>query len=260
MQQTSEDLIVLIVATSIALLVFAIMTIWLFIYFHRRKVKFIKDMQAQEAEFQEELVKSKMEISEQTLQNIGWELHDNIGQLLSVAQLKLKMLIRDRDNQEDANLSEVSDIIGTSLREVRSLSKSLNKEYFQKQGLVKSLGIELERFDKLRFLNTTLKIEGPEKSLKPENELIIFRILQEFFANAIKHSKAENLGLLLDYSDRHLMVTAHDDGIGFNVGKGHNGTGLINMKSRSKLLNADIKISSSPGTGTTLTLKYPYQE
>ena len=259
MQQTSEDLIVLIIATSIALLVFAIMTIWLFVYFHRRKVKFIKDMQAQQALFQDELLKAKMEISEQTLQNIGWELHDNIGQLLSVAQLKLKMLLRDQSKEEDHSISEVTEIVGNSLREVRSLSKSLSKEYFQKQGLVRSLHIELDRYDKLRFLKTTFKILGEERPLKPENELIIFRILQEFFANAIKHSKAEKLGLILDYSDQFLLVQAHDNGIGFDTLTEHTGSGLINMKSRAKLLDANIDIHSKPGEGTDLILKYPYQ-
>jgi len=83
-------------------------------------------------------------------------------------------------------------------------------------------------------------------------------MLQEFFTNTIKHSKATDLEVRLNYSSYTLEVTAKDNGIGFNYeqARARNGIGLTNIEARGKLIGATIAISSQEGEGTRLRLTY----
>ena len=79
--------------------------------------------------FQEELSNSQLEIQEQTFKNIAWELHDNVGQLLSVANLQLNMLLNNSDEKIHDQIKETKEVIVATVDEVRSLSKTLNKSF-----------------------------------------------------------------------------------------------------------------------------------
>ncbi|GAB5400229.1 MAG: hypothetical protein Aureis2KO_18140 [Aureisphaera sp.] len=208
--------------------------------------------------FQQELASSRLEIQEQTFKNIAWELHDNVGQLLSVANLQLNMLMTAPvDNMQD-QIKDTKDVIVATVEEVRSLSKTLNTEVVLNNGLVESVKTELERFNRLNFLHADLKIDGEETVIRKEDEIIIFRILQEFFSNVIKHAKADKLFVHLYYDNKQLQIIANDDGEGFDTSKKSGNSGLQNMKSRASLLGADLNLTSQLGEGTKLQLTYPY--
>ena len=195
---------------------------------------------------------------EQTFKNIAWELHDNIGQLLSVVNIQLNMLLHNTPKKYHEQIGETKDVVKDTVNEIRTLSKILNNDVILKNGLVTSLRLELERFNKLNFLQANLTIEGLEVSLKSNDEIIIFRILQEFFSNVIKHAKAKELFVLLKYEDNVFEILAKEDGVGFNSDLITHNSGMVTMKSRAELLNAELSITSKIGVGTTLFLKYPY--
>lgn len=218
----------------------------------------IERLEAQQR-FQEELANSQLEIQEQTFKNIAWELHDNVGQLLSVANLQLNMLINVSAENMRGQIQETKDVIVATVEEVRSLSKTMNTEVILNNGLVKSVQVELERFNRLNFLQADLKIDGnDEQSIKNEDEIIIFRILQEFFSNVIKHARANKLFVHLYYKKDVLEINVVEDGVGFNTSQKSHSSGLRNMKSRANLLGAQFQLQSSIGEGTQLQLIYPY--
>ncbi len=248
-------LIIYFVAILLFLAVFAIIFV---IAFQRRKNKFLMDRLEAKQKFEKELANSQLEIQEQTLKNIAWELHDNVGQLLSVANIQLNMLLNTTPLEFHDQIKETKEVVKESVTEIRSLSKILNSDVIQKNGLVTSLKLELERFNRLNFLEATFKIEGNEAFIKSENEIIIFRILQEFFSNVIKHAKANNLLVHLNYKQTELEITAKDDGVGFDPTQNNENSGMQTMKGRAELLEADLSISSKIGEGTNLFLKYPY--
>jgi signal transduction histidine kinase len=250
----------LILVATITLIILVAMIIILFVTFQSKKNKYILDQLEAEKKREEEIAKSKMEIQEQSLRNIGWELHDNIGQILSTAKMQLNILKPRLPNEHHQSLGEVSDLIGDSLQEIRLLSKTLNPDVIRNLGLVRSIGFELERFNKLKFLNATLSINGEEVALDQKDEIILFRILQEFFSNAIKHSKASTLTVLLEYLPEKLLITAQDNGVGFDVQKSMTGSGLINMKSRALMIGGTYAIKSSPNEGVNLLLCYNYRK
>lgn len=249
----------LIVYFISVLLFFAVFSIVFVIAFQRRKNKFLKDRYESERKYQRELTNSKIEIQEQTLKNIAWELHDNIGQLLSVANIQLNILINSAPEILHDQLKETKGIVKDSLLEIRSLSKVLNNEVVLKNGLFASLEVELERFKRLGYLNVSVEITGDPVPLNSANEIIIFRILQEFLSNVIKHARATNLFVHLDYNDKTLNISAIDDGVGFDSTITSNNSGMITMSGRAELINAEYSIFSEIGKGTKMVLKYPYR-
>lgn len=254
---TQNDAMLMVAASSIILLILLITVISLFLFYQQKKIKFILDKKESEKRYLEELSKSQLETQEQTFKNIGWELHDNVGQLLSVANMQLNVLSTKLTDDLKPKLKDSQDVLKKSLAEVRALSKSLNSDVIKNLGLIKSIENELNRFNKLKFLNANLTVKGEDNNVVNEkDQIIIFRIIQEFFSNSIKHSKAKNLNVELEYLPDELFISITDDGVGFNEEAIKKGSGLINMKSRAELINADFDLKSLQGKGVSLTLNY----
>jgi signal transduction histidine kinase len=250
---------VILVATF-TLVILVVIIIMFFVIFQTKKNKYIMAQRSAEQIIEQEIAKSQMEIREQSLKNIGWELHDNVGQILSTAKMQLSILSRHLPDEHRQSVAEIGNLIGDSLHEIRILSRTLNNEVIRNMGLVRSVGFELERFNKLKFLQASLTVTGEEVTLEQKDEIILFRILQEFFSNAIKHSKATTLTVLLEYLADKLLITAQDDGVGFDPAKIMKGSGLINMKSRAHLIGATYSIRSGQNQGVNLILCYTFKK
>ncbi len=248
---------IVILITTLMVILLVVVIIVIFSIFQNRKMKFLLEKRADEIRFEEEIIKSQLETQEQTLQNISWELHDNVGQLLSVAKMQLNMLQPDVANGQKNILDETGDIISKSLQEIRTLSKLLNPETVKNMGLQEAIELELHRFNRLNFLEADLEIKGEQIPIDQKDEIILFRILQEFLSNSVKHAKAKSLTVTLDYKIDKLIIIAKDSGVGFDEKKISKGSGLINMQSRAKLIDTDFNIKSKENQGVTLTLTYP---
>ncbi len=257
---TSAERYLLIYMIGVLLIVCALIIIF-FTVFQKRKNKLLLDKIEQQKIFDEEISRTQTEIQEQTLKNIGWELHDNVGQLLSVASMQLSLLGTQVSDEVKANVIETTNIVRESLKEVRSLSKSLNNEVILNIGFEKSITNELDRLKRMKFTSAELLVKGESISLEnKKHEIIMFRILQEFFSNSVKYSEAKNLKVKLDYNNQHLLIEASDDGKGFDIETAEKGSGLINMKSRAELINAKFDLTSQLGEGVTLTIDYPLNQ
>ncbi|MDT0686626.1 sensor histidine kinase [Autumnicola psychrophila] len=251
----SKEEILLIIYFVLVILLLTAFVIIFFITYQRRKNKLLEEKFEAEKRYEQEIVQSRIEIQEQTLKNVSWELHDNIGQLLSVANLQLNILSKTLPEKEE--VLEIKEVVAASLQEVRALSKSLNNEVVEYAGLMASVENELNRFERLNILQVEFKIEGEKFEIDKKDEIILFRILQEFFSNVIKHAKAPNLMVKFSYLPDNLKIEVQDDGIGFNPEEVNKSSGLLNMKSRAALIKTDFRLSSSENKGTFLSLSYP---
>lgn len=244
-----SQLIVLLISTFFILLV-AVALIVLFSAFQRRKNLLLEEQKRAKEDYEREITKTQIEIREETLRNISWELHDNIGQLLTLAKIQLQSVSVE-------NINDVKETLSKGLLEVRSLSKLINPESIKKIRLKEALHLEIDRFNRLKFIKASLEIKGKEQKIKSETSIIIFRMLQEFFSNTIKHSKAKNLNVLLNFNQETLEITAKDDGVGFSIeDTKFSGIGLENIKNRAKMINAVASFSSEINKGTTLKIQY----
>lgn len=247
--ESKESQIILIVSTVVIVLII-IAIILLFSVFQSRKNKLLLEREQSEKRFQRTIAETQIEIREETLRNISWELHDNIGQLLTLAKIQLQ-------NATAENFTEVSNTISKGLKEVRSLSKLINPEAINNIDLKEAIQLEIDRFNRLNFINASLVVTGKEQEIKSQSNIIIFRILQEFFSNTIKHSKASNLDVTMSFTKTQLIINVKDDGIGFSIkNKAYKGIGLDNIKNRAKLIGASAIFSSSENTGTSLKIIY----
>lgn len=226
------------------------------ITFQKRKNKYLNEKMLMEVKYKNEIEKTKVEIQEQTFKNVAWELHDNIGQLLSVINLQLNLATKQDCKNITEQLNETKALVQITVKEVRSLSKTLNSEVIKMNGLLRSIEIEMERIERLNYSKSIFEFTGTIKAIKHTDELIIFRIIQEFLSNTIKYAKAKNIRLFLNFEEDFLYLFISDDGIGFNTALHTENSGLQNMKNRANLLNATYSHTSKLGEGTQLKLTY----
>jgi len=239
-----------LIISSVVLFFLVVTMILLFTVFQKRKNTLLLEKKDAEKRFEQEISKTKIEIREETFKNISWELHDNIGQLLTLAKIQL---------QSNSSYEEVKKTLDKSLKELRALAKLINPDTLAKISLEEAFGQETKRLNRLNFIKANFEVKGVRREIDSKAEIIFFRILQEFLSNTIKHARATRLSVVLNFSDTELSIIAKDNGQGFNTDKnGQFGMGITNMKNRAKLINAKAIISSVPTKGTKLMITYKY--
>lgn len=247
--KTEQFLIFLISLTLFgAIIAFVI----LISYLQKKKVQYILEKEREKAFYEEQLLRAEVEITDQNLKNISWELHDNIGQLLSVASMEAKMLMQ-KETLQGHQLSDIVNVIGQGISQIRGLSKTLNSDMIQKLGLKNALENEIDRLERIGLLNTSLTYSDAVV-IDSKKEIVIFRMLQEFISNVLKHAQATELKIKVNENEGKVSIIASDNGIGFDIDKVEESNGLLNLKSRAKLIDAFYSLNSKIGQGTVMKL------
>jgi signal transduction histidine kinase len=217
-----------------------------------------------QSQFSQTLLQTQLEIQEQTLKNISQEIHDNIGQALTLAKLNLNTL-PGVNNEQQEKVTTTKGIISKAISDLRDLSRSLDTDYIQEMGLQKAIAYELELIKKTGTLETSMTVDGAAFRFEKQKELILFRIVQETFNNIIKHAGAKNIFVVVSYTPTLFSLSIKDDGRGVNLqplneGKDNNfGLGIRNMHNRAKLIGAEFSMSSTIGQGTEVIITLPKQ-
>ncbi|MFD0795544.1 sensor histidine kinase [Mucilaginibacter litoreus] len=239
----------ILIATFIFLLAPAFIVLYVNLY-NQRKKRHIEEKALLESKYQQELLKARTEIQEETLTHISREIHDNITQVLSFVKLNLALPAKSTKQQTEQRIEESRALVAQVITDLRDLSKSLSLEHIMHLGLVKTIELEAERINKIGIINVDISVGGDAHSLGEQRELVLFRIFQEALNNAFKHSHATDLKIRLDYFDHLFNLTIQDNGVGFYAGALPNsGSGLKNIVNRAALIGAEAAIESSPGEG-----------
>lgn len=264
MQNSTSGIIFFVIATTIILLLLIIFIISILFAYQKKQNAYQIELTSINTEYEKNLLSSQLEIQEEIIQNISRELHDNICLNLTLAKLNLVTVSQNdwAENMDRINSSVA--LIGKSISELSDMSHSMNSQFLEEFGLIKTLELETEKLKKPGLLNVTMSLEGSPVFMNSQTELVIFRIIQEAFNNVLKHATAKNILLQMDYNEAHIEVLIQDDGIGFsteihnnNGGLKHT-SGLVNMKKRASLINGNCKVFSEAGKGTTIHLSIPY--
>jgi signal transduction histidine kinase len=250
-----EEVIVLIIAGTIMLLLLGIFIISFLFFYQKKHNQHSIDKEQLQARFQQELLKTQVEMQEQTLNHISREIHDNVTQVLSFVKLNLAIPARATPEQAELKISESRNLVAQVINDLRDLSKSLSYEHIVQLGLVQTIEIETGRINKSGIIDIELAIGGDARNLGEERELVLFRIFQEALNNALKHSGAKQLKISLDYFDHLFNLTIQDNGVGFLPDTLSNGgSGLRNIVNRAALIGADAVIDSTPGKGCRIKI------
>lgn len=259
-KRISEEEIALIVYVVFFVLTIVIVFVVFFLTFQKRKNQLLLKNIEQQKQFDEELLITQQEIQEETLKNVGRELHDNVGQLLAFATMQMNSVAKIASDDVKPKVANASEALKESLAEVRAMSKSLNSDVIQNLGFKATIENEINRLKKSGLIDVSLKFKGEQQNLDNKKDgIILFRILQEFISNTLKYAEAETLKVHLNYDMDKLKIKIEDDGVGFDIKTAEYGSGLTNMKKRAELLNAKLDLKSKEDKGTELTITYPYR-
>jgi signal transduction histidine kinase len=264
-EETTENLRQVIIGGTMAFLVLAGFVIFFLVMYLNRKRKHYIEKEKMRSAYQEELLRTQLEIQEQTLKTISEEIHDNIGQALSLAKLKLNTLKYDQPDLLVEKINDSRDLVSKAIRDLRDLSRSLNTDSIASMGLVRAIEQELEIFRKSGF-QTTLYTEGEIRKMEPQQELILFRIVQESLNNIIKHAEAKTIRVTALYTATELDLQVEDDGKGAEPaeldmeGNSYKSLGLRNMNNRARMIGGSFAIHSVPGNGTIIKLTIPFNK
>jgi two-component system, NarL family, sensor kinase len=242
---------------------FAIITgllLFIILFFQKKRFQHQQELAEQRKEYSDQLHQSQLEIQEQTFNSISSEIHDNVGQILSLTKVQLN-IIDQCDVLDRAMLSEAKENVSKALTDLRDIAKSLSSDKIRQTDLCNLVEQELNRIQRSGLLKGITQQAGESVEIKEDKKLMVFRIVQESLQNIIKHSEATKVEVSFHYEKKHLAITIADNGKGFDTTSldQKDGLGLRNIMNRAKLAGGSATISSMPGQGTTITIHSPYE-
>jgi signal transduction histidine kinase len=259
MRFSEEEIYYTVLIGAVLMIVLSSLIIVAVIRYKSKARLYEKEKALLKFQFQQELLQSQLEIQEQTLKNISQEIHDNIGQTLSLAKLNLNTIDLHKENTQDKIVNS-KELVSKAIHDLRNLSRSLNTDSVLSSGLLKAIETELVIINHAGSFTTGLKTKGQSARIDSKKELILFRIVQEAINNIIKHSDANSIIVTLDFTNALLRIEINDNGKGFEANTESNeGQGLRNMKSRAELIGGNFEILSG-ANGTTIIITLPITE
>lgn len=219
------------------------------------------------------LIKTKMLIEEQEKtiileerNRIAREIHDGVAQSLAGAVMKLETAERKFSKMPEDSLRlmhESKEKLRQSLKEVRESIYALRPYPTERIGLKAALAARINLIQKDHSIEIALESRGHEFTLSSMVEKIIFDIFQESVQNAIKHSKANKIEILLSYQKEHALLKVKDDGVGFSLfqamlkARKEPHFGILHMNEAAEKIHASLQVDSREGEGTEITLTVP---
>ncbi|SOE19669.1 Histidine kinase-, DNA gyrase B-, and HSP90-like ATPase [Spirosomataceae bacterium TFI 002] len=256
-----NEVVIVIIGGTLIMLVLVIFIISFFFIHARRQQAYKLEKAAMASQFNEEILTARNEVQEYTMKQIAREIHDNIGQLLSLVKIQLNNI--EDEHPDIPRVKDSRTYLNQALGDLRALSKTLNGENILNAGLSDAIAFELERVAKTGYLETDFQNHTTNLTLPPKTEIIVFRMFQEVLQNVMKHANAKKFTVNLQEQQEVYTLVLADDGDGFEIDqklstKGMNsGSGLANLKHRAGLLGGDIQFKSDGSQGTMITLTIP---
>jgi signal transduction histidine kinase len=219
-----------------------------FIIFHQRKViRYQLRLQRMEHDQQKLLLNASIRLQEEERQRIAADLHDDAGPLLATARLYLNENLVNLDKQSQLqSIYNAKSIIDDTIQLIRNISHSLMPPTLKNFGLESAVNDLFQKISGSGSMNASSRFHDYRERLQSENELIIFRVIQELVNNILKHSNASFIHLTQNTSGDKFFIRLHHDGRGitqndFNkLNKSNVGLGLKNIQSRLKVLHGKI--------------------
>ena len=247
----------MIVCTLLILLLISFVTYIIYRY-QQKQNAYNKDIQELKLAHETEILQTQVEIQEQTFENISREIHDNIGQKLTLAKLHLNTLNLYDPVKAGERLNDSVAMISEAINDLSDISRSMSSEIILNNGLISALEFEVAQLNKSSLYRIGLSVNGEPVFMEAQKELVLFRIVQEALNNIMKHSQASEIGLILHYNHEKVEMNITDNGKGFTPEENSkNGTGIANMMRRAGLLNGKCLVMSRPGTGTNIKIQIP---
>lgn len=240
----NSDVVFLIVAATTVVGFLSIMV--LFVLFLYRNAKRRHDLVERhlKSEFEAELLRTELEISEEVNNQLSQELHDDLGQLMAHA------IHLHQENRQH----ELGEMLQTIRIHTRNISHNLHNAKITQVGL----DLALEKLCNTTYASYTPPCQYTSTDahlpLSPQEEIVLFRCVQQALSNVYQHAQAQNIQVSLARENDQLVLEIADDGVGFETTATPGGLGLISLENRVKMIKAQLEIQSKPQHGTTIRI------
>lgn len=247
------------IAIGIIIVMLLVMLLILFcvilVRLHINKItKYQREIHQQDLDFQTMLTESIIESQEEVRNQIASDLHDDVGQKITILNLGIENLKLDHPEFEDS-LEELTDSLMQISESVRSTSHRLHTQFYDGDSLAARILKDINYLSKKTAIKINFNYPINEIPKIADDYLhIIFRMYQEIINNSIKHSKASRIEINLFY-DPKFILRITDNGKGFSQEKVKSGIGIINLKKRAEIINFNFLISSTPQKGTVAQIE-----
>jgi signal transduction histidine kinase len=196
---------------------------------------------------------------------IAREIHDELGQQLTVMKMDVSWLQRHAGKADDILRQKTEDLIkmlDQTVRTVRRIASELRPSLLDDMGLEAAIEWHLEEFEKRSAIRIRFDNELIEDTIPDAFKTGLFRIVQESLTNVGRYAKAKNATISLQQQNDQLVLIIQDNGVGFDKEKlgGKKTLGILGMKERAAMMGGTYEIISAPGKGTTVTVKVPLRQ
>jgi signal transduction histidine kinase len=256
MPRQQEDILITIVVASVFFILIGSFLLLIVFVFLRRQRKNKEEKEEMRNRFEQTLLKTQLEIQEQAFSYISQEIHDNIGQILSLVRLNLNTF---ENVVTEEKINQTDELLGKAIKDLRDLSHNLQNNRIHSIGIIESIRQLLLSLEKTGRFTTSFRTSDNFHILDANTDIILYRMIQEIINNIIKHAVANSIDIVINNENESGLTSVRisDNGIGFDttlLQQVRPGIGLQNIINRAKMINASVDVKSSPGNGTTITL------
>jgi two-component system sensor histidine kinase UhpB len=200
---------------------------------------------------------------EEERRRLARDLHDEVNQALTAMLLRLEVLAQAAPPERSDEVAELKRLAGEAMEELLSLARQLRPTALDDHGLTAAIEAQLNRFGAQTGVATHMEVDGNPAELDEDVQTAIYRIAQEALNNAGHHAEATRVAVELSLVGSGAELRVSDDGVGFEPAKPRTRAtregrlGLDGMAERARLVGGELDVRSSPGNGTTVTLRIP---
>jgi signal transduction histidine kinase len=244
-KQISENEIYRLYLVVISLVLFT-MVLWLYYLYRRKK---------EAAETQKKYAAMLLQSQEEERQRIAKELHDSIGQNILFIKNQIKKVF-------DSSQPELTASVDGILQDVRSISKNLYPNELERYGLENAVELLAKQVTEEFGIFVSSDLMGIDAKTSKPNKINLYRIMQEFVNNSIKHAQSKAIRITSDLHNNTIQLILQDNGIGFDVAQvqsnAHRSFGLLNIEERIKMMDGNLTFETAPGQGTKFIINLPF--
>jgi two-component system, NarL family, sensor kinase len=246
-EKTSTNNIEFILVGTIGMAFLTIVLIVFVVFHQRRIIRYQKQLQKMEEEQQKILLNASIRWQEEERQRIAADLHDDAGPLLATARLYLnENLLKQDISTQLQSIYNAKQIIDDTIQLIRNISHSLMPPTLKNFGLESAINDLFQKISGTGAINASCRFHDYRQRLVPEQELLIFRVVQELINNILKHSNSSFMHITQNVQESRFYLRLHHDGRGITqddfekMNKSSLGLGLKNIQSRMKVLQGSI--------------------
>lgn len=256
MQKENQAFIIAIVIGSVFVVSFGIVCFLIVINYVRQRKKLLLEKELQELNFQQSLLKAQLEMQEHTFKAVSQEIHDNVGQILSLAKLNLTILTFQ--DQQNTTLNTVKELVTNSITELRDLGAGYHADKLVEEGLIAAIKHQINLLSKTGMFTTVFQSELKTVSIEKSRIVFLYRMVQEALNNIVKHACATHITLKIYNEGEDIIIEICDNGKGFlrTDADFKPGIGLNSIQQRASMIGAKVLINSEPGIGTQINFVF----